>query len=138
MGIITAIGISVANGILLVTVAESRRRAIYAESAGSESERRQRAALAAAEKGVGLRLRPILMTASAMIAGMVPMALAWESGGGQSAPLGQAVIGGLAASTASTLLIMPAVYAALLRRQGVHSPSLDEGDAAMEESLAEV
>ena len=89
MGIITAVGISVANGILLVTVAESVRDA---------------------SQGLRLRLRPILMTSGAMIAGMIPMALAWESGGGQSAPLGQAVIGGLAASTLATLLFMPGFY----------------------------
>ncbi|MGH9474804.1 MAG: efflux RND transporter permease subunit [Terriglobales bacterium] len=126
MGIITAVGISVANGILLVTMAESARKHAYAELAGlPEAERRQRAAEQGARAGVGLRLRPILMTASAMIAGMVPMALAWESGGGQSAPLGQAVMGGLAASTVFTLLVMPATYLALMRRRDDRSPALD-------------
>ncbi|MGH9483965.1 MAG: efflux RND transporter permease subunit, partial [Terriglobales bacterium] len=126
MGIITAVGISVANGILLVTVAEQCRQAAYADMTGmSEVQRRAQAAAQAAGDGVGLRLRPILMTASAMIAGMVPMALAWEAGGGQSAPLGQAVIGGLAASTLATLLLMPAAYQALMRRQGAASPSLE-------------
>ncbi|MGH9465719.1 MAG: efflux RND transporter permease subunit [Terriglobales bacterium] len=126
MGIITAVGISVANGILLITVAESCRKAAYAEMAGlPEAERRRRAAAQAAHDGVGLRLRPILMTASAMIAGMIPMALAWEAGGGQSAPLGQAVIGGLLASTCATLLLMPSAYIALMGRQGAASPSLD-------------
>ncbi|TAN20896.1 MAG: efflux RND transporter permease subunit [Acidobacteria bacterium] len=126
MGIITAVGISVANGILLVTVAEGARKHAYAELAGlPEPERRLRAAEEGASTGLGLRLRPILMTASAMIAGMVPMALAWESGGGQSAPLGQAVIGGLAASTVFTLLVMPAAYIALMRRRDASSPALD-------------
>jgi len=104
MGIITAIGISVANGILLVTVAEHERK------------RNARHAGHAASTAVGQRLRPIVMTASAMIAGMVPMALAWE-GSGQSAPLGQAVIGGLAASTLATLLLMPAVYTGTAPKQ---------------------
>lgn len=126
MGIITAVGISVANGILLVTMAETARKHAYAELAGlPETERRQRAAEDGARTGLGLRLRPILMTASAMIAGMIPMALAWESGGGQSAPLGQAVIGGLAASTVFTLLVMPAAYIALMRRRDASSPALD-------------
>ncbi|MGH9487852.1 MAG: efflux RND transporter permease subunit [Terriglobales bacterium] len=129
MGVITAVGISVANGILLITMAESARKSAYAELAGlPEIERRLQAATQAARAGVGLRLRPILMTASAMIAGMVPMALAWESGGGQSAPLGQAVIGGLIASTVCTVLVMPGAYQALMQRRSVASPALDVDD----------
>lgn len=126
MGIITAVGISVANSILLVTFAEHCRPGLHAGLAGAEAERREQATLAAAGEAVRLRIRPIVMTASAMIAGMVPMALAWESGGGQSAPLGQAVIGGLAASTVATLLIMPAVYVALMRRRSVAPAGLED------------
>ncbi|HZT73542.1 MAG TPA: efflux RND transporter permease subunit [Terriglobales bacterium] len=114
MGLIMAIGISVANGILLVTVAESRRREHFRRAMEPAA-----AARAGALDAVESRLRPILMTATAMIAGMTPMALALESGGEQSAPLGQAVIGGLLAATAATLLLMPAVFAALQQRQGL-------------------
>ncbi|HXR97484.1 MAG TPA: efflux RND transporter permease subunit [Terriglobales bacterium] len=111
LGMTMAIGISVANSILLVTFAEQERRGLLGES--STREARPAAALAAARSAVERRLRPILMTAAAMIAGMVPMALAWESGGAQSAPLGQAVIGGLVASTFVTVLVTPAVFTRL-------------------------
>ena len=98
IGAIMAIGVSVANAILLVTFAEKDRRA--GESAD-----------AAAESAVRTRVRPILMTSLAMIAGMVPMALALGEGGEQTAPLGRAVIGGLVASTLTVLLVLPVVYA---------------------------
>ncbi|HUS07510.1 MAG TPA: efflux RND transporter permease subunit, partial [Bryobacteraceae bacterium] len=94
MGAIMAIGISVANAILLVTFAE------IARTEGATNEK------AAVEGGVG-RFRAILMTAAAMIAGMTPMALGWGDGGEQSAPLGRAVIGGLALATAATLTVLP-------------------------------
>ncbi len=137
MGIITAIGISVANGILLVTVAESARRAAAREARGlepspapeAEPGLRRQAALLGAEAAVRLRFRPILMTASAMIAGMIPMALALEAGGGQSAPLGQAIIGGLLASTAATLLLSPAAFVALQQRRDARPASLLPEDA---------
>ncbi|MGH9533256.1 MAG: efflux RND transporter permease subunit [Terriglobales bacterium] len=140
MGAIMTIGIAVANGILLITMAEQARRRRQAEwraeaardgAAPAESQeagRRARAALAAAGEGAGVRLRPILMTAAAMIAGMIPMALSLEAGGEQSAPLGQAVIGGLAAATLATLLIMPAVFLLLQRKQSDATPSLDPED----------
>ena len=84
MGSIMAIGVAVANAILLVTFSEKHRReGMPALQAGIEGARQ--------------RLRPILMTSCAMIAGMVPMALALGEGGEQTAPLGRAVIGGLAA-----------------------------------------
>jgi multidrug efflux pump subunit AcrB len=116
MGAIMAIGISVANAILLVTFAESARRGgtpIFD---------------AAVEGGRG-RLRAILMTATAMIAGMIPMALA-SGERGQTAPLGRAVIGGLAAATIATVTVLPAVYAMLQRRAGTVSASLDPDDPA--------
>jgi multidrug efflux pump subunit AcrB len=111
MGAIMAIGVAVANAILLATFAEQYRR----EGATAE---------AAALRGATSRLRPILMTTFAMIAGMIPVALGAE----QLAPLGRAVIGGLAASTVATLLVLPALFALVQRRAGVASPSLDPDD----------
>jgi multidrug efflux pump subunit AcrB len=116
MGAIMSIGVSVANALLLVTFA--RDRWIQGEDQG-------RAAAAAAHG----RLRPILMTSVAMILGMVPTAMALGEGGEQSAPLGRAVIGGLVASTAATLIFLPAIYV-ILGRQGRARPvSLDPDDA---------
>lgn len=103
MGAIMAIGVSVANAILLVTFAEQRRRE------GLEAD-------AAATNGAKSRLRPILMTSVAMIAGMIPMALALGEGGQQTAPLGRAVIGGLAASTLAVLTVLPLVFAIAQRK----------------------
>jgi len=95
-----AVGISVANAILLVTFAEASRR-------------EGRPAIEAAAEGGRGRLRAILMTASAMIAGMVPMAIGFGQGGQQAAPLGRAVIGGLLVATVATLTVLPSVYAIL-------------------------
>jgi multidrug efflux pump subunit AcrB len=111
MGAIMAIGVSVANAILLVTFAEQRRLE------GAES-------YAAAAEGAKSRLRPILMTSFAMIAGMIPMALAIGEGGEQTAPLGRAVIGGLAASTIAVLMILPLVFGLAQRRASRMSASL--------------
>jgi multidrug efflux pump subunit AcrB len=111
MGAIMAIGVSVANAILLVTFAEQRRRE------GLDAER-------AAADGARSRLRPILMTTFAMIAGMIPLALALGEGGDQAAPLGRAVIGGLAASTVAVLLFLPALFAMAQRRASAASASL--------------
>jgi multidrug efflux pump subunit AcrB len=97
MGAIMAVGVSVANAILLVTFAEHYRK---------EGQH----AYEAAVHGATSRLRPILMTSMAMIAGMMPMALALGDGGEQTAPLGRAVIGGLAASTVAVLAIVPLVF----------------------------
>src|SRR6185503_11587917 len=83
----------------------------------------------AAVHGAGGRLRAILMTTSAMIAGMLPMALAFGEAGAQNAPLGRAVIGGLAAGTAATLFVLPAMFAILGRRvTGRATASLDPDD----------
>jgi multidrug efflux pump subunit AcrB len=117
MGTIMAIGVSVANALLLVTFARERR------AAGEDP----RAAVSSAGRA---RLRPIVMTGLAMIAGMLPMAIGWGEGGEQSAPLGRAVIGGLLASTVATLLILPAVYSALSGKRPFRSPSLHPDDAA--------
>jgi multidrug efflux pump subunit AcrB len=114
MGAIMAIGISVANAILLVTFAETARH----EGMSAHD--------AAVEGGQG-RLRAILMTATAMIAGMIPMALGLGEGA-QSAPLGRAVIGGLLLSTLATLVVLPAVYSLLQGRAHTVSPTLDPDD----------
>ncbi|HEX5484101.1 MAG TPA: efflux RND transporter permease subunit [Terriglobia bacterium] len=116
MGSIMALGVSVANSILLVTFAEEHRR----EERGSSTD--------AAVYGGKTRLRPILMTSLAMIAGMVPMALALGEGGQQTAPLGRAVIGGLIASTIATLLILPAVFSLAQQNATAESASLDPSD----------
>ncbi len=115
MGAIMAIGVAVANAILLVTFAERSRQA------GHPS-------LEAAIQGGRDRLRPILMTSCAMIAGMVPMALGMGEGGEQTAPLGRAVIGGLVAATFTTLFVLPSVFAVVLGKSSARSPSLDYED----------
>ncbi|MFX7820639.1 efflux RND transporter permease subunit, partial [Acinetobacter baumannii] len=72
----------------------------------------------------GIRLRPILMTSLAMIAGMIPMASGLGESGDQSAPLGRAVIGGLAASTFAALLVVPLVYGWVQQQKSFKSVSL--------------
>jgi multidrug efflux pump subunit AcrB len=115
MGAIMAIGIAVANSILLVTFAERARH-------------ENRPVLEATRIGAGSRLRAILMTAAAMIFGMLPMALGFGEGGQQTAPLARAVIGGLLVSTFATLTILPSIYAILQGRASATSPSLDPMD----------
>ena len=117
MGAIMAIGVAVANAILLVTFAEAGHR---------EGASNQEAVL----EGARGRLRAILMTAMAMMAGMVPVALGLGEGGEQTAPLGRAVIGGLAAATLATLAILPSVYAIIQKRAYAGSSSLDPDDPA--------
>jgi multidrug efflux pump subunit AcrB len=73
-------------------------------------------AVRAAFSAGSTRLRPVLMTAAAMIIGMVPMSLGLGEGGEQNAPLGRAVIGGLIVATLATLLVVPAAYCVLRRR----------------------
>ncbi len=116
MGTIMAIGVAVANAILLVTFAEQNRRN------GADSVLAARAA--AAE-----RLRPVLMTSLAMIAGMIPMALAIGQGSEETAPLGRAVIGGLFAATLATLFLLPTVFGIVQKGASLTSPSLDPEDA---------
>jgi CzcA family heavy metal efflux pump len=103
MGAIMSIGVATANSILVVTFANQQR------TLGATATE---AALAA---GV-TRLRPVLMTALAMILGMVPMALGLGEGGEQNAPIGRAVIGGLLVATLATLYFVPVVYATLQKR----------------------
>jgi multidrug efflux pump subunit AcrB len=104
MGAIMSIGVATANSILVVSFANDQRN--LGKSARD----------AALEAGQ-VRLRPVLMTAIAMIIGMTPMALGLGDGGEQNAPLGRAVIGGLILATLSTLLFVPVVYSVLSRHQ---------------------
>ena len=115
MGAIMALGVSVANAVLIVTFAHEQRRS---GKSGSE----------AAVDAARARLRPIVMTTVAMVAGMLPMALGLGDGGEQNAPLGRAVIGGLVGSTFAALLILPAMYAMVWGRAPYRSASLDPSD----------
>lgn len=99
-----SIGVATANAILLITFANDRRL----EGAGARES--------ALDAGY-VRLRPVLMTALAMIIGMVPMSLGLGEGGEQNAPLGRAVIGGLILATFATLYFVPVVYSLLRRKQ---------------------
>jgi multidrug efflux pump subunit AcrB len=118
MGAIMAIGVAVANAILLVTFAER-----YRIDGANVSD--------AAVAGAASRLRPILMTSCAMIAGMLPMALGLGEGGSQSAPLGRAVIGGLTGGTIATLVILPAIFAILQVERTRKTASLLPADSAI-------
>jgi len=111
MGIIMAVGVSVANSILIVTNAETLRP-------------KYRNALEAAKVSASVRLRPILMTSLAMIAGMVPMASGFGEAGDQTAPLGRAVIGGLIASTLAALFVVPMFYSLIQQKASFEDPSL--------------
>jgi multidrug efflux pump subunit AcrB len=111
MGIIMSVGVSVANAILIVTNAETLRL-------------EYKNPFKAASMAASIRLRPILMTSLAMIAGMMPMASGLGEAGDQSAPLGRAVIGGLAASTLAALYIVPLVYGWIQQKQSFSSVSL--------------
>jgi multidrug efflux pump subunit AcrB len=117
MGTIMAIGVAVANAILLVSFAEQNR---LKGAAAPEAAR-----AAAAE-----RLRPVLMTSLAMIAGMIPMALAFGQGSEETAPLGRAVIGGLVAATLATLFLLPTIFGLAQRNASTGSRSLDPEDPA--------
>jgi multidrug efflux pump subunit AcrB len=117
MGAIMAIGVAVANAILLVTFAEHARP-------GGDS------ALQAAIDAARARMRPVLMTSAAMIAGMVPMALGLGEGADATAPLGRAVIGGLIGATFATLLILPSIYSLCQQDASTASASLDPDDPA--------
>jgi multidrug efflux pump subunit AcrB len=104
MGAIMSVGVATANSILVVSFAKERL-------ADGDAP-----ALAAAEAGF-VRFRPVLMTALAMIIGMIPMALGLGEGGEQNAPLGRAVIGGLIFATIATLFFVPTVFSLLHRRR---------------------
>ena len=105
MGSIMTIGIAVSNSILVVSFANDIRveRGISAFEAALEAGK--------------TRMRPVLMTALAMIVGMIPMSLALGEGGEQNAPLARAVIGGLLVATITTLFIVPLVYSILRKKE---------------------
>jgi multidrug efflux pump subunit AcrB len=105
-GAIMCMGVATANSILVVSFAKE------------ELAEGKPALDAALDAGFG-RFRPVLMTALAMIIGMVPMALGFGEGGEQNAPLGRAVIGGLTLATVATLFFVPSVFALLHRRTGI-------------------
>jgi multidrug efflux pump subunit AcrB len=112
-GTIMCIGIATANSILVVSFARDSL------AQGTEPLR------AALDAGLG-RFRPVLMTALAMVIGMLPMALGLGDGGEQNAPLGRAVIGGLLFATMSTLLFVPVVFSAVhgwLKSRQAHTAS---------------
>jgi len=115
MGAIMAVGVAVANAILLVTFAENARQTGIGAAEGART-------------GAEERLRPILMTSCAMVAGMIPMALGLGEGGEQSAPLGRAVIGGLTIATVATLLILPAIFSVVMGSSKIGSASLHPDD----------
>jgi len=108
MGAIMCLGVATSNSILIITFANEQLRA---------GKNPHEAALAAGFT----RLRPVLMTASAMIIGMVPMSLGLGEGGEQNAPLGRAVIGGLIFATFSTLFFVPTIFT-LIRERLQHAP----------------
>jgi len=122
MGAIMTIGVATANSILMVVFANDER------IAGKD---RYEAALSAGFT----RLRPVCMTALAMIIGMLPMALSIGEGGEQNAPLGRAVIGGLLLATVGTLFIVPVIYS-LLKKDGPadYDREVDEAEAEQREA----
>jgi len=115
MGIIMSVGVSISNAVLLINNAQSLRQ-------------KNIAAIQAAIQAASLRMRPILMTALAMLAGMLPIALGIGEAGEQSAPLGRAVIGGLLVSTGATLLILPLAFAWSSQHTALRKLSLDPED----------
>ncbi|WP_409417195.1 efflux RND transporter permease subunit [Flavobacterium sp. PS2] len=115
MGIIMSVGVSIANAVLLISNAETLRM-------------QNGNALSSAIQAASLRIRPIIMTSLAMIAGMLPMAIGHGEGGDQVAPLGRAVIGGLIASSFSVLLLLPLVFVWIQGKASTQSPSLDPED----------
>ena len=120
MGTIMSIGVATSNSILLVSFANEIRET---------PQGAQLTALQAAREAGRTRLRPVLMTALAMVLGMIPMAIGSGEGGEQNAPLARAVIGGLSFATFVTLFVVPVVYS-LLRRQAPAGLELDRRFAA--------
>src|SRR5438270_1473016 len=124
MGAIMCLGVATANSVLVVTFARTHLQE------GMDSVK------AAWEAGTG-RLRPVIMTATAMIIGMLPMALGLGEGGEQNAPLGRAVIGGLMLATVATLLFVPVVFS-LLHRQTAATSTTDPKENVSSTDLKEV
>jgi multidrug efflux pump subunit AcrB len=123
MGAIMSLGVATANSVLVVTFAR-----IHLQEGKTALQ-------AAWEAGTG-RLRPVIMTATAMVIGMFPMALGLGDGGEQNAPLGRAVIGGLMLATLATLLFVPVVFS-LLHRQGVATAATEPKENVPSKDLAE-
>ncbi len=119
MGAIMSLGVATANSVLVVTFAR------HAMEEGTD-------AMGAAMAAGFTRLRPVVMTALAMIIGMLPMALGFGEGGEQNAPLGRAVIGGLLCATIATLFFVPTVFAAIHRKHPVSSGVLLPDEEQME------
>jgi multidrug efflux pump subunit AcrB len=115
MGIIMSVGVSISNAVLLITNAEQLR-----QHNGN--------AMQSAKEAAALRLRPILMTAMAMVVGMIPMASGLGEAGDQTSPLGRAVVGGLIASTFAALFILPLAFAWGQGKAGTESVSLEAID----------
>jgi len=115
MGMIMSVGVSIANSVLLITNAEHLRM-------------HNGDAIESAREAAALRMRPILMTALAMVVGMIPMASGFGEGGDQASPLGRAVIGGLIASTFATLFILPLIFSWVQGKASTESISLDPED----------
>jgi multidrug efflux pump subunit AcrB len=116
MGTIMSIGVATSNSVLVITFA-------------NEHFQQNKDAFRAALEAGATRLRPVLMTAMAMIIGMVPMALGLGDGGEQNAPLGRAVIGGLLFATAATLFFVPIVFS-MVRSRSSHSVTSEVSSAA--------
>jgi multidrug efflux pump subunit AcrB len=104
-GAIMCMGVATANSVLVISFAKERL------------EEHGDAVMAAIEAGF-VRLRPVIMTALAMIIGMLPMALGFGEGGEQNAPLGRAVVGGLCFATVATLIFVPVVFSIIHQRRG--------------------
>jgi multidrug efflux pump subunit AcrB len=119
MGMIMVVGVSTANSVLVTSFARD------ALARGEDPP-------AAAVTGAVTRLRPVLMTALAMVIGILPMALGFGAGGEQNAPLGRAVVGGLTLGTAATLLLVPVVFATAIRgrRAPADAPGTADAHAA--------
>jgi CzcA family heavy metal efflux pump len=117
MGAIMSVGVATANSILIISFANQR----FSET--------KNAVVAALEAGT-TRLRPVMMTATAMMIGMVPMALGLGEGGEQNAPLGRAVIGGLLFATVATLFFVPTVFATVRNSKSADSPATDHSHTA--------
>lgn len=115
MGIIMSVGVSISNAVLLITNAEELR---LKNADASKS----------AMEAASLRVRPIVMTAMAMVVGMIPMAIGMGEGSEQTSPLGRAVIGGLIASTVAALVILPIAFSWAQAKSTTQSVSLDPED----------
>lgn len=123
MGIIMSVGVSISNAVLMITNAEELRK----HSGNARS---------AAREAASLRLRPIMMTALAMIVGMLPMASGLGEAGDQTSPLGRAVVGGLIASTFAALFILPLVFAWGQGNASTKSVSLEANDEESQQYIS--